>query len=325
MKSVSQSEAKAIVDKFLSEYSYTNIDLDNALKKMWSKPRKFDSTLKREEFIKKNFNKFRKGIYFQQVNAHFTMQIGFAVQSNNVEHTVSQAQIKKERLTQLEYKRYQHNLRKQFFNLFAVKEAGKSILRLFMFNPLVREPSKINELYSITTVTRHCLERVIERMNLNSVEEALDEIVSSLQWLESSNKELSCRPNIQNGLVKFKRHIPTTNGALLLTNYTTESSGMESVLEGHLVTWINKEQFFKGQEVTTKEFNFVQAVNYLLSNTNKLDETAKYKECIKELSAELPIGDSVITIINGEIYPAERFITAMDNGEYLDYIIDFER
>lgn len=325
MKSVSQSEAKTIVDKFLSKYSFTNIELDKALKEMWRKSRKLDSVLKREEFIKDNFNKFGKGIYFQQVNAQFSTQIGFAVQINNVNRSVSQAQIKKERLIQQEYNRYQHKLRKQFFNVFAAKEVGKSNLTLFMFNPLVRKPSEMTQLYSITTVTRHCLERVIERMNLNSVEKALDEIVSSLQWLESSTKELLGRPNIKNNLDMFKRHIPTTNGALLLTNYTKEYSGIMPILEGHLVTWINKEQFYKGQEVTTKEFNFVQAVNYHLSNPNKLNETAKYKECIKKFSAELSIDESVIVIINGETYPAERFITAIDNGEYLDYIIDFER
>ncbi|MFN3899353.1 MAG: hypothetical protein ACK4ML_03180 [Alishewanella aestuarii] len=323
MKSVSQLEAKEIVHKFLTSYSYSNIDLEKAINEMFRNSKIPKSILKREELIKKRFNEFGSGIYFKQVRAQFSTQVILAVQSNNNSNSASQAQRKKERILQQKYNSYQHKLSSQFFNVFAVKDRCNSKLYLFMFNPIARDACDMLELYSITTVTRHCLERVIERMKLNSVEKALDEIVSSLQWLESSTKELLGRPKSNNKPVIFKRHIPTSNGALLLTNYSQEDSGSEPILEGHLVTWINKEQFYKGQEVTTKEFNFVQAVNYILSNPNKLDEINTYKERVKQLSAELSGDDSVIININGEVYPYERFITALENDEYLDYIVDF--
>lgn len=325
MKSVSQLEAKEIVHKFLYTYSYSNIDLEKALKEMLRNARSPNSILKREELIKKRFNKFGRGIYFKQVKAQLSTKIALAVQGKSSSNTPTKAQIKKEILVQQEYNLYQHRLNNQFFNVFAVKDCFNSKLNLFMFDPLARESSQLLELYSIATVTRHCLERVIERMNLNSVEKALDEIVSSLQWLESSNKELLGRPKSDSKPDIFKRHIPTANGALLLKNYAKDDSGSKPILEGHLVTWIHKEKFYKGQEVTTKEFNFVQAVNYTLSNPNKLDEINNFKDRARKLCAEISGEYSVIININGEVYPYERFITALQNDEYLDYIVDFER
>ena len=327
MEFVGESEAKAIVRGFMRTYTYSTINLVAALEEMWRNTRNPSSILKREEIIKKNFKKFGGDIYFQQVGAQFSTTIALAVgnkRKNADNQSLSHSQRKKNRLADKKYKSYQRALEKQCFNIFAVKEIGNTNLSLIMFDPRAKDQHDLKNIYSIATITRHCLERVVERMNLKSVDKALEEIVSSLQWLETSNKELLGRPVGDGEAHVFKRHIPTANGALLLKNYPRTNSGTKPILESQLVTWIHKNQFYKGQEVTTKDFNFVQAVNYVLSNPNKANEINKYNEGVKNLSENLGDDDFLVVNINGEMYPWERFISALESDKYLDFIVDFE-
>lgn len=320
------SEAKTLVHKFLCDYNLSTIDLELAIKNVWVSNRRPNTISKREELIKKKFKEFGGKIIIKQVKASFTNFFTFAVITHDESkqaQPLSRSQREKCKIADQKYKLHQHKLDNQYFNVFIVKDNNSNLI-LLMFNPRAKVQNEIFQLYSLTTITRHCLERIIERMKLKSVDEALVEIVTSLQWLDCSTRELLGR-NVETFKYKtFKRHIPTTNGALLLTNYTKDKSVEKPILDGHLITWIHKDQFFKNQEVTRSDFNFVQAINYILSNPDKEDLINEYKLEASNLTP-LNKNEEIIININGYIYPYEKFISALEHGEYLDFIIDFEK
>ncbi|WP_217555888.1 hypothetical protein [Vibrio metschnikovii] len=330
MKFGNKLEAKDIVAKGLRRYKYTLYDLNDAINRMWAESRSIKTVSKREEYVKKHFKRYGGHIYQKQVKAHFSNLISYLLpndESIDKNDGIKLSRSKKAEIRKVsqKYATYQRSLDKQFFNVFVVKDYDSNDLVIFIFNPRSKEKSSLREMYSLANIKRHCLERVVERLNVRSFEEAIDEIVSSLQWLETSTKELCARSPDTIEDYTFERHIPTKNGALLLKNYTKRIDPGKPVQESHLITWIHKSQFYKGQEVTNNDFNFVQAVNYIMSSPNLEEEINKNKERGQNLLKGADRDQLVLVDINGRTYPWERYTAALEARKYLDFLIDFNK
>lgn len=319
--------SKLLVNSYLLRYQSSIKDLDTALKGLSSTSRNIKDVMKREELIKNKFKTYNSKIYFSQVKANFSLEVAYMIicdEDRQDSPLQSKADKKKAKKAQRENNQRLHHLGNQFYNVFFVKDINSNDLLIFMCDPNPKNKGDIFKSYSIANIKRHCLERIVERLGLESIEEALDEIASSLQWLESSTKELLVRSCLDMSDT-FDRHIPTKNGALLLRNYLEERKDGQPALEGHLITWIHKKQFFNGQEVERNDFNFVQDVNALLSSQNKTDEIIKIKNAVNSLEKDLKKEESIIVSINGFYYPYEKYIGALEDGKYLDYIIKFNK
>ncbi|MFL7013679.1 hypothetical protein [Enterovibrio norvegicus] len=317
MTYVSESDAKTIVRNFFASYQCTTTNLLRGTRAFWQKrgPNAKLTIEKRENLVQKKFPKYVRGIIARQVRANFTSTIAYMTVIDEIDDTRTGREIKSS--TQ-RYKAREKSLANQSFNVFAVKKEDAEQLVLFMYKPV---PTL--ELVTIGNVTKHCLERIIQRMGLQSVEQALTEILTALGPIECSYRELLGRERLSSNSSAIKRHIPTQNGALLV------ASGIEnddmSILSNNLVTWIHKRQFREGQEVRLDDFNFVQMVNYTLSNPDKENEIAQTRELVTRLTNECQINERVLVDIQGFTYDARKYLEALEKNEFLDFMIDFER
>ncbi len=320
---VGESEAKAIVRGFMRQYQYTTKELEDALFTMWRNVRVPTTVAKREELLKKKFAKYGKGIICKRGLASFSSQVMY-LSASYVKDTVTSSAIKsqaeRKKLNKLNKKHHSHmfKLNNQFFHSFIVRNPDQDTLSILMFLVYADNKYDVGNLVEVVNVTKHCLERVIERLNLKSVDAALNEILSGLQYVYSSNRELRLRADLTSA---FYRHIPTQNGALLLSTYGTEGHKFKS----DLITWIHKKQFFIDQEVTDREFNFVQHVNHQMSNPDRASVIVKLKEKLQNMKQNSPESAQAYILINSEMYLLEEFVAALEKGEYLDFMIDFEK
>lgn len=184
--------------------------------------------------------------------------------------------------------------------------------------------SKENECYSVVNISRHCLERVVQRLGCQTLTDALDEILTGLVSLELTVRSFITRPSERTGgKNEFKIHVPTKNGALLLKIENPKTPCKDAFLDSNLVTWINKWQFFDEQEVTLKKFTFVNFINYQLNAPNLIYMQKDFQEKVDNLRKD---GDfSVEFLINGFYYDSAEVMNAINTGDYLDNIIAFER
>lgn len=318
---VGESEAKAIVRGFMRQYQYTAENLERVLIMMWRNVRTPTTIAKREELLKKKFARYGKGIICKPIHASFSPHVLFLAASdiNDKEFICpSVTDRKKEHKVAQKHKRYLFKLKNQIFHTFIVRVPNRCALELMMFLASADNKADVSKWIGVTTITKHCLERIIERLNLKSVDQALDEILSGLQNMYCSNQELMLRVGEN---TSFYRHIPTQNGALLMSTYGDNEGNFRS----DLITWIHKRQFFKEQEVTNWEFNLIQHINYELLNPNRESIIEEYKMRRKRLQAGLPKSAKVYIEINGESYSLDEVIQYLEKGEYLDFMIDFEK
>ncbi len=323
---VGESEAKAIVRGFMRQYQCTEGDLILALQNMWAKNKTPTTVSKREMLIQRRFKKYGHGIICKPVQAWFSTKMMFYTQfeSSTSSLSISQSQIKQHRKTTKQFNQYVRSIHDQSFHVFITRSPDGERLSISMYDPKGKGKKYINTLYLMTDISKHCLERIIERLNLKSVDAALDEMLSGLQYMVSSFREIGARLD-KDKSVSFNRHVPTKNGALLLTTHTEHGMANNT-----LVTWIHKKQFFKNQEVTNEEFNFVAKVNYDLATNDKDSLVDDYREHVANSMAKAIddpnsklVGSFIVS--NGFKYPAENLISSIEKGEYLDFMIDFEK
>ncbi|RDP07850.1 hypothetical protein [Escherichia coli] len=184
--------------------------------------------------------------------------------------------------------------------------------------------SKEKVCHSVANISRHCLERVVQRSGCQTLTDALEEILTGLVSLELTVRSYITRPSERtNGKNEFKIHVPTKNGALLLKIEKPEMHDKDAFLNSNLVTWINKRQFFEEQEVTLKHFTFVNFINYQLNAPNLSDMQKDFQDKVDKLKIEGAF--SVEFLINGFYYDSAEVMNAINAGDYLDNIIAFER
>ncbi|MBZ7326981.1 hypothetical protein [Klebsiella variicola] len=184
--------------------------------------------------------------------------------------------------------------------------------------------SKEKVCHSVANISRHCLERVVQRSGCQTLTDALEEILTGLVSLELTVRSYITRPSERtNGKNEFKIHVPTKNGALLLKIEKPKMHDKDAFLNSNLVTWINKRQFFEEQEVTLKHFTFVNFINYQLNAPNLSDMQKDFQDKVDKLKIDGAF--SVEFLINGFYYDSAEVMNAINAGDYLDNIIAFER
>lgn len=184
--------------------------------------------------------------------------------------------------------------------------------------------SKEKVCHSVVNISRHCLERVVQRSGCQTLTDALEEILTGLVSLELTVRSYITRPSERtNGKNEFKIHVPTKNGALLLKIENPKMHDKDAFLNSNLITWINKRQFFEEQEVTLKHFTFVNFINYQLNAPNLTDMQKDFQDKVDKLKIDGAF--SVEFLINGFYYDSAEVMNAINAGDYLDNIIAFER
>ena len=325
MKNHNEERAKEIVDKGISNWKGTLSSLEISINSMLSKNQKIKSKVEREELINKKF-KSQKIFFHRYVNAPYSMEYVLLKKSDGELEIESLNQKKRSQEIQDVMNRHLHKLKNNKINVFVVLDdltSHSNKLVICIFNPHVRNGDKISlrDFYSVTYITKHCLERIILRLKVASIEEALDEILTSILQLEQSCKELQVRINAER--INLKRHIPTRNGALLFKVETEKVDDGKPILNGSLITWVHKNQFFKGQEVLVKDFNFVQIINYLLNDPDPQKLIDSWKNgCNNMIEDE---NSRFYFLVNQFEYDFDDFVFALEERKYLDFLVDFER
>ncbi|HCG6765526.1 hypothetical protein V3H40_25075 [Vibrio parahaemolyticus] len=330
---VDESLAKGIVRRGLLNWRGTSSQLKRLVSEMFLNRKGITSVQKREDIIKKYLKKNRIEIYHKAVKVGLDYNLAMlGVSQKNHEDpqtklTRSQKQI--QLLAKKRMGKYSKRVNDSYLHAFVVKNddvthPNNNELAIFIFSTRGSTRSELLSMHSVTSVSRHCLERLVQRNNLKNIGEAIEEILSSLKWLEGSGSELAGRePNLY-GEEVIKRHIPTSEGALLLVTTSIPNPNDKPTQECNLVTWIHKDQFKKGQEVTKSDFVFAQMVNHYISDPNldaRLDELRKNYE---ELLLDEDTND-VLVVIHGYRFNAEQFILSLESRKYLDFLIDFDK
>jgi hypothetical protein len=76
--------------------------------------------------------------------------------------------------------------------------------------------------------------------------------------------------------------------------------------------------------VTRLDFIFTQLVNHWLSAPNLPVTLAGLRKDILNIGSSEGVEEVTINL-HGERFPARDFLAALEKGEYLDHVIDFER
>jgi len=329
---INESLAKGIVKRDLREWRGTTTELTNTLQSILGPHRGITTIHKRDAVVRKTLKKLAPHIFMKQVVVPLSTDINLLRQSKGsteVQGGLSKSELKRRRLVNQKLNQLKRLDEKNIVNVFVVKidkEPEDEDLHVIIMNSdrdiYTDTSASLLGLYSVTCIKKHCLERVVQRMNFTNIADALDEIISSLPWLMASFNELRQRPDIDYNKTGFKRHIPTANGALLLKSDRSTNNGDQSRTKSSMITWIHKKQFKNSQEVTKADFIFAILVNEQLSRTDKSEfENFKNKVLTMESSNDVKM---VYIDANGQRYPAQEFIQTFEVGKYLDFIIDFE-
>lgn len=329
MNQTGDSRAKGIVKRDLRNWIGTYSELLKEFSSMFINVKGINKIAKRESFIGKKFKKKSNKFYFRQTKADFS-NLTAMISTSDTGKEDSLSNISKSKRIKMNnetasYNNYIHKLKNRTFHYFIVKN-DKSItpddLIIVIFQQHSEKKEDLLVSHTITTIKKHCLERLVQRLNIDSIQGALEEICTAIMWLEGSGKELAVRSKEYKGEYLFKRHIPTKNGALLLKTTAIEDNN-ELIQDCNLVTWINKNQFKKGQEVTIKEFKFVQMLNYLISDPDIDKLIQSYKNGYEKIKDS--DDTKVFMSIHGDLYEYEKFIATLENKKYLDFILEFEK
>lgn len=327
MENSNGHKAKRIVRDGLDKWSGTYAEFKALASTMGQAAKDVTSPETREAFVKNYLREVKSEIYSKEVAFEFSNNYaivhGQASLDNEIEISENQRQEIVE-LTQM-LAQYEYKLKNKKTFVFIVKDETKyptNELILLIFAPRGESKSDLFSAHAVAVVKKHCLERIVERLNLNNLDAAIDEILPATTWLEGSGKELAGR-NIGSYGDGMKRNVPTPNGALLLL--TTSVEGAEIPTQDcSLITWIHKRQFKKNQEVTNSEFKYAMAVNYFLSDPNLPGVIANLKNelAIASKSSEIT---TVYVYLHGECYKLTDFLASLELGKFLDFTIDFER
>ena len=330
MNKINDLEAKNIVREGLENWAGTHKDFKAFTLEMLAAATEVNSTEEREDFIEKYIAEFKPLIYSRKVK--FGLSNNFVILG---EHdlsgrrgvTISKANKRRALENSKQLAQYLRKLRKQATYVFVVKDESKHPVNELIVLIYENRGSNKYELFSshaVGVIKRHCIERLVERLNIRDIQIAIDEILSATMWLEGSGKELAGRPSGSYGIDGIKRHIPTPNGALLLKTEGIEKADEMPLQECSLITWIHRRQFKKGQKVTDEELKYALSVNYFLSDPDR----PKMQSIIRDKVAAIRSGDPVAKIaiyLHGDRYPAEAFLKSLEQGRFLDSVIDFER
>lgn len=324
MSNYNEEIAKEIVNVGLSNWKGTLSSLEKSIKELLAKKPKIKSKTHREEIINKKF-KSQNYFFHRYINAPYSMDY-VLLQKGEGPDIESRNEKKRSQETQDVMNRHLHKLNSNKLNVFVVLDdtiPHSKKLVICIFNPHVRDGDKIllTDFYSVAHITKHCLERIILRLKVVSIEEALDEILTSTLQLEQSCKELQVRVNVDS--INLKRHIPTRNGALLFKVETEKVDDGKPILNGNLITWIHKKQFFKGQEVYVKDFNFVQIINYFLNDPKPQELIESWKNGRNNIDENN--NSKFYFLINQFEYDFDDLVSTLEEGKYLDIMVDFER
>lgn len=325
MKIIDEAEAKRIVRCGLDNWIGTLDDFKKLATEMICAAHGVNTIEKREVFVGRFISRYKPKIYAKKTKIGISHN--FAIVSC-VDDTVDLSMSKKREAAKNSklMSQYLYRLRNKSTYAFVVKDGSKPVtneLIVQIFETRVDSKEYLFSSHSVGVIKKHCLERLVQRLGLESINGAIEEILHAVTWLEGSGSELAGRVGGygDNGM---KRHVPTPNGALLLHTGSSEVGMEKPAQECSLITWIHKRQFKRNQEVTEKEFKYAMTVNYHLS-TPKLSETLSMLE--REISSSR-ISDErseVFVTLHGEFYPADDFLLSLKQGMFLDYIIDFDK
>ncbi len=325
---INESLAKGIVKRDLREWRGTD-----SLQSILGPHRGITTINKRDATVRKTLKKIAPHIFMREIVVPLSTGINLIKQSKSsteVPGGLSKSELKRRRMAKQKLNQLKRKGDKNTINVFVVKideDSEDEDLHVIIMNSdrdMYTDPSaSLLGLHSVTCIKKHCLERVVQRMNFTNISDALEEIVSSLPWLLASFNELGQRPDTNYKRSGFKRHIPTENGALLLKSDRSSIEGDQSRMESSMITWIHKNQFKKTQEVTKADFIFAILINEQLSRTDKGEfEDFKNQVITMESSGDVKM---VYIDASGQRYPVQEFIQTLEAGEYLDFIVDFER
>lgn len=330
---IGESQAKGIVKRALREWKGTASELEDALYSIFANHRGINTTKKRDERIRKSFKKAAPHMYMKEVKVPINSTInffGYSDRTSEIPKDITKAQRRKRRLILQQENQLKREAEKNTIFAFVVnldtssENTDINIMILNTESDLQFRPGlSLFGLHSVVTITKHCLERIVQRMNFSNINEALDEIVDSLPLLLASSDELLRRPSVDYGADGFKRNIPTTNGALLLKSDLIDTDNEIPIMVTTLVTWIHKDQFRATQGVSTSDFIFSLLINELVSNSRISQDIVEYQAIVKKIEAVE--GTKRVDIVAlGQKYPAQKFINTLEDRKYLDFIIDFE-
>lgn len=330
MKIISELEAKQIVRDGLDTWVGTYREFQKFVEDMAFAAKGIVSPEKREAFVDNYLRKFKPSLYAKKV--HFGLSNNFAIEVQRQilsadSEKISKAQKQKaagnhQKLAQIAYQ-----LSKKSTYVFVVKDDTRSNVNeliLLIFSTRGKDKHELFQAHAVAVVKKHCLQRLVQRLNLQTIHQAIEEILPATKWLEGSGNELAGRPAGSYGKGGIKRHVPTPNGALLLLTAGKNGTGYKPEQECSLITWIHNRQFKKNQEVTTRDFKYAMTVNCYLSDP-------MLSEYISILRREIANADTesgtttVIVHLHGERYPAQDLLDVLERGAFLDFTIDFER
>jgi hypothetical protein len=329
-KTKNAMDAKRIVREGLDRWMGTHREFQKFTEAMGSASKGIISVEKRETFVAGYLRKVKPLLYVKRVE--FGLSNNYAIEVHTqgdagLDVYSSKAQKKKSDELKQKLNQYNYKLNTKTTFVFVVTDDSKAKVNeliLMIFSPIGACKSELFRSHAVAVVKKHCLERLVERLNLNSVEEAMNEILSATKWIEGSGKELAARPPGSYGDEGIKRHVPTPNGALLLLTAEVSMRGTMPEQDCALITWIHKRQFKKNQAVTNREFKFAMTVNEYISDPNLSEYTAGLRNVLAQ-SPDSSEGQTVFVHLHGERYPAAEFLLALERREFLDFTIDFER
>jgi len=329
---IGESQAKGIVNRDLRDWRGTTTELTDSLQSILGPHRGITTINKRDATVRKTLKRVAPHIFMKEIVVPFSTGINLIKQTKSsaeVPGGLSKSELKRRRLARQKFNQIKRKDEKNTINVFVVnidedpEDVDLHVIIMNSDRDMYTDPSaSLLGLHSVTCIKKHCLVRVVQRMNFTNISDALEEIVSSLPWLLASFNELGQRPDTIYKKCGFKRHIPTENGALLLKSDRTSVDGDQSRMEASMITWIHKSQFKNTQEVTKADFIFAILVNEQLSRTDKSEiENFKNKVVTMESSDDVKM---VYIDASGQRYPAHEFIKTLEVGKYLDFIIDFD-
>jgi len=329
MKTTSEFEARQIVSESLDNWVGTFSEFRNFAKDMRLAAKGVVSPEKREAFVENYIRKVKPNLYAKKVPFGLSNSFAIEVQRQVLSEDpgkMSKAQKQREAGRRQKLAQIQYSLSRQTTYVFVVKSdsaAKVNELILLIFSTKGKDKYELFEAHAVAVVKKHCLQRLIQRLNLQTIEQAVDEILPATKWLEGSGNELAGRRPGSYGVEGIKRHIPTPNGALLLLTAEMKGVGYQPQQECSLITWIHERQFKQNQAVTTREFKYAMTVNLYLSDPMLSDYIASVRNAIAGMNGQA--GMAVYVHLHGERYPAAKFLEVLERGEFLDLTIDFER
>lgn len=327
MKTIDEAEAKRIVRCGLESWIGTLDDFKKVVNEMYCAAHGVNTIEKRETLVGKFLSRHKPRIYAKKIKIGLSHDFAIGHYIKN-EGDISFSKSKKKEIAETNrlMSQYLYRLSNKSTYVFVVKDGTKSVtneLIILIFKPRGSDKEDLFSSHSVGVIKKHCLERLVQRLGLESITGAIEEILPAVTWLEGSGSELAGRTGGygDNGI---KRHVPTPNGALLLHTGSSEMNLDKPVQECSLITWIHRRQFKRDQEVTVRDFKYATTVNYHISDPKLSETLSALEKEISSFQASDTRGETFVTL-HGERYPANDFLSSLKQGRFLDFIISFEK